>query len=402
MKMVLGALDIGTQTTTLLASEVEDGHVKIIGRVSASSDGLRKGVIRDIEKASSVIQRLRGEMSRKYNVDLYDVMVGFSAHEIRMIPRSGRKSLPRGHEITQEDVADAEENASSENMTDASEVLLQSFRQRYEVNGQSVAEPLGMTGTELIANVLELTAPKTSVDALRSAVTRAGMRVTDIVFSGLAAAETVLDAKAREEGAILIDIGAGTTDYIAFCNGVVAAAGALGVGGNHLTNDLAQAFQLQQKQAEEMKLSRGAAVLQPKLAKDRYPLSMTRFATSDRSVSVHAIQTVTTERVEETFRIVRSMLEETGVLSQIHGSIYLTGGTAALPQITEKVSNIFKRPCTLGSVPDHHHVSMPAEMMDVPFAHATAIGLLLRRTLFLTQEDFRPSVFHRFVTFLKG
>ncbi len=400
--MVLGALDIGTQTTTLLAGEIEDGHINIVGRVSATSNGVKKGVIRDIEKTTGVIQRLRAEMSRKYNVDLYDVMVGFSAHEVQMIPRSGRKSLPRGHEITPDDIDAAEENASSEDMADASEVLLQRFRQRYEVNGQSVAVPLGMTGTELVANVLELTASKTSVDALRSAVTRAGLRVTDIVFSGLAATETVLDARAREEGAILIDFGAGTTDFIAFCNGVVAAAGSLGVGGNHLTNDLAQAFQLQQKQAEDMKLSRGSAVLQPKLTNDRYPLSMTRFATSDRSVSVHAIQTVTTERVEETFRIIRSMLEETGVLPQIHGNIYLTGGSAALPQITEKVSNIFKLPCTLGSAPNQNHVRLPAEMMDAPFAHATEIGLLLCRARILSQEGYRPSLLSRLGSFLRG
>ncbi len=400
MKMVLGALDIGTQKTTLLAGEYEEGRLKIIGRVCASSSGVKKGIIRNIDAMTEVVSRLRAEMSKKYKIDLYDVMVNFSANGIQMLPRIGRKSIVRGHEITPEDVTEAEENAFSEESADASEVLLQRFRQRYEVNGQSVSVPLGMTGTELIANVLELTAPKTSIGALRSAITRAGLRVTDIVFSGVAAAETVLDTKAREDGSIVIDFGAGTTDYIAFCNGVIAAAGSLGVGGNHLTNDLAQAFQLQQKQAEEMKLSRGSAVLQPSLTNDRYPLRVTQFSTSDRSVSVHAIQTVATERVEETFRIVRRLLEENNVLSQIHGCIYLTGGSAALPQIVEKVTNIFKRPCTLG-VPTNN-IRMSPEMMEMPFAHATGVGLLLWRTHFLSQEDRRPSLLSRLASFLRG
>ncbi len=400
MKKLLGALDIGTQTTTLLAGEYEDGRLTVVARVTAPTDGVKKGIIRNIDAVVGVIQRVREEMNKLHDVEIYDVMLAFSAHSITTIGRNGRKSLMRGHEIAQEDVEEAEDNAYTEDVPGSEEVLLQRFRQRYQVNGQLVAVPLGMTGTELVANVLELSAPRSAVDALRTAVTRAGLRVVDVVFAGVAAAEAILDGKSRDDGAIVIDFGAGTTDYVAFCNGVVAAAGTLGIGGSHLTNDLAQAFQVQQRQAEEMKLARGAAMIQPILAADRYPLRMTQFSTADRSVAVHAIQTVTNERVDETFRLVRALLDENGVLQQIHGNVYLTGGAAALPQITEKVGELFGRPCLLG-VPKAQ-IRMTKEMMDEPFRHATALGLLYWRGRYLSSEERSPSVFSRFVSFLRG
>ncbi len=399
MGRVLGALDIGTQTTTLLAGEYEDGRLNIIARVTAQTDGVKKGIIRNIDAVVGVIQRVREEMSKLHGVDIYDVMIAFSAHAILATPRSGRKSLVRGHEITQEDVDAAEDNAYTEEVPGAQEVLLQRFRQRYEVNGQLVAVPLGMTGTELVANVLEVSAPRSAVDSLRTAVARAGLRVVDVVFAGIAAAEAVLDAKARDDGAIVIDIGGGTTDYVAFCNGVVAAAGTLGVGGNHITNDLAQAFQIQQLQAEEMKLARGAAMIQPSLSGDRYPLRMTQFSTADRTVSVHAIQTVTNERVDETLRLVRALLGEQ-VLQQIHGHVYLTGGSAALPQIAEKATAIFGRPCSLGAPKVGIRISK--DMMDEPFRHATVLGLLYWRGRYLSAEEGKPSLFSRFYSFLRG
>ncbi len=399
MGRVLGALDIGTQTTTLLAGEYDEGRLNVIARVTAQTDGVKKGVIRNIDAVVGVIQRVREEMSKLHGVDIYDVMVAFSAHDITTLPRSGRKSLVRGHEIVQEDIDEAEDNAYTEEVPGAEEVLLQRFRQRYEVNGQLVAVPLGMTGTELVANVLEVSAPRSAVDSLRTAVARAGLRVVDVVFAGIAAAEAVLDAKARDDGAVVIDLGAGTTDYVAFCNGVVATAGTLGVGGNHLTNDLAQAFQIQQLQAEEMKLARGAATIQPTLSGDRYPLRMTQFSTVDRSVSVHAIQTVANERVDETLRLIRTLLGE-HVLSQIHGHIYLTGGAAALPQMTEKAGEIFGRTCLLG-VPKAG-IRTTKEMMDEPFRHATVLGLLYWRGRYLSSEEKSPSIFSRFYSFLRG
>ena len=397
MGILLGALDIGTQTTSLVAGEVTDGKLAILGRTETPTQGVKKGVIRDIDSVTAGIRRVCEAMSQEHRVDLVNVSTAFSCGDLRSLVRTGRVSLLPGHAINQDDIEAAEENAQSENAPDAPETLLQRFRQKYLVNDQLVVSPTGMAGAELKANVLELIAPRTALGSLQTAIHQAGLRLVDTVFSGLAAAEAVLDRKAQEDGAVVIDFGAGTVDYLAVCNGVIAAVGAIGVGGAHLTNDLALAFQVTQKQAEEMKLARGAAMIQPDLANARH-LLRTTFSTNDRSVSVHAIQTVTTERVDETFRLVRDALRD--VLPQVHGGIFLTGGTAALPLIADQASAIFGKPCSLG-VPVNV-ANLPDALAQAPYRHATAVGILNWRCRMLTQETYRPTLLARLRAFLKG
>ena len=397
MSMLLGALDIGTQTTSLLAGEYDGEGLTVIGRTSTETHGVRKGFIRDIDAVTAGIRKVRDDMDRRFGIDLAEVTAAISCFGLTAAVRSGQTLLMPGHAIDQDNVDAAEDNAQSVESDDSTNKILQRFRQKYEVNGQPVGTPLGMTGSELVANVLEISVPRTALDALTSAVHHAGLRLVEPAFSGFAASEAVLDAKARNDGALVLDFGDGTIDYIAICNNVVAAAGNLAVGGSHLTNDLALAFQISQAQAEEVKLARGAAQIQSDLANDRYALRTT-FATTERSLSIHAIQTIITERIDETFHILAEQLRD--VLPHIRGAIYLTGGTAALPLITEQACDIFGLPCVLG-IPCNN-VKLPPDMMDEPYRHATAVGLLNWRYRTLSQEDRAPSLFSRIRAFLKG
>ena len=161
MGILLGALDIGTQTTSLVAGEVIDGKLSLIGRTETPTQGLKKGVIRDIDSVTAGIRRVCEAMSHDHRVDLADVSTGFSCGGLRSLVRTGRVSLLPGHAIDQDDVEAAEENAQTEDAADAPEALLQRFRQKYLVNEQLVVSPLGMAGAELKANILELTAPRT-------------------------------------------------------------------------------------------------------------------------------------------------------------------------------------------------------------------------------------------------
>ena len=309
MSILLGALDIGTQTTSLLAGEFDGAGLTVIGRTATETHGVRKGFIRDINAVSAGIRKVRDDMDRRFGIDLADVTASISCFGLSAAVRSGQTLLMPGHAIDQDNVETAEENAQSVEAEDSTDKILQRFRQKYEVNGQPVGTPLGMTGSELVANILEISVPRTALDALTSAVHHAGLRLMDTAFSGFAASEAVLDAKARNDGALVLDFGDGTVDYLAICNNVVAAAGNLAVGGSHLTNDIALAFQISQAQAEEVKLARGAAQIQSDLAKERYALRTT-FATSERSLSIHAIQTIVTERIDETSHILAALLRD--------------------------------------------------------------------------------------------
>lgn len=397
MGMLLGALDIGTSTSRLYAAEIIDRRLEVVACVSVTTIGVRKGVIRNIDAVVGVVTSLQRKMSAEYKIDLYDVVVNFSSMGLQMCHRTGHKTIPLDYEITELDVLDAEENSIADESPDAPDVVVQRFRQKYEVDGHPVNTPLGMTGTELVANVLELRASRLSYEAVKTVVHRAGMRLLDVFFSGVAAMEAVLDNKARDDGAIVLDFGAGIVDYVVICHGVIAKAGTLAVGGSHLTNDLALAFSIPQKMAEELKRSHGAAVLQPERAKERYALEPSQYGIP-RHLSVHAIQTVTTERVDETLRLIHDVLIEENVLHLIHGGVYLTGGTAALPGIVERTAQIFACPCRIG-VPVG--IELPEELRNAPYLHATGVGLLKYRGKLLSQSVSKPSIFSRLLTFFK-
>jgi cell division protein FtsA len=396
---LLGALDIGTQTTTLAAGEVEDGELRVLHVVSTPTYGVRKGVIRNINDVTKSIRKAFTEMSTRYDVDIYDVVAGLSAQDIKTTSRTGVKSFVSLAVMSEEDAIEAQEAAFSTESPNSPDVLLQRFKQRFRVNDQSVENPIGMKGSSLEASLLELTVPRTAIEALHSAIAQAGMRAVDIIFNGCADAAAVLESQTRSDGALVINFGAGTCDYLAISNRIVVAAGTLGIGGQHLTNDLAQAFQVNQDAAERMKIDRGAAQIQPNLASDRYNLSST-FCT-DRSISVHAIQTVTTERVSETLYLLRTILQQQGVSpANLHGGVWLTGGTTALPSITEQVSAIMEAPCRVGVPIDV--LSLPEEVQKEPYRYATAVGLLKWRMQTLANEVRKPSVFTRLRSFFRG
>lgn len=397
MGMLLGALDIGTATTRLYAGEMVDQKCEVLTHVSMPTMGVRKGVIRNIEAVASVISTLQKRMSTEHHIDLYDVEVNFSTMGVQTCHRTGHKAIPPGYEITEADVAEAEDNATVQDVPNAPEVRFQSFRQKYEVDRRPVSTPLGMTGTDLVANVLDLMAPRSSYEAVKTVLHRAGMRSQEIFFSGIAVMDAVLDAKARDDGAIIIDFGAGVVDYAVMCHGVIATVGTLGVGGSHVTNDLAHAFSISQREAEEVKRLHGSAMLQSDRSKERYQLDYSQVSTP-RSISIHAIQTVTTERIDETLRLIYDILVGQNILHHVHGGVYLTGGTAAIPGIVERASQIFACPCRIGVPLD---VELPEEMRQEPFVHATGVGLLKCRARRLSQMVSKPSLLARLLTFFK-
>ena len=396
---VLGALDVGTQTTTLAAGEIDEGKLRVLHVVSVPTYGVKKGVIRNIGDVSKSIRKAFTEMSSRHNVDIYDVVTGLSTQEIKTSLLTGSKSFVSLAVMSEEDALQAQESAYSEELPNSPDVLLQRFKQRFRVNEQSVENPIGMKGNFLEASVLEVTAPRTAVEALHSAIQQAGMRPVDTVFTGCADATAVLNTQMRADGALVINFGAGTCDYLATSNRIVVAAGTLGIGGQHLTNDLAHAFKVTQEVAERMKIERGSAQIQPDLANERYNLLSTFSA--DRNVSVHAIQTVTTERVNETLHLLRKVLHRQGVLpSNLHGGVWLTGGTAALPNIVEQASAILEAPCKIGVPLDV--LDLPEEVRKAPHRYATVIGMLMWRIRALANEEYKPSFFSRLRTFLRG
>jgi len=171
---------------------------------------------------------------------------------------------------------------------------------------------------------------------------------------------------------VLLDLGGGTTNYVAYCNNVISAVGCVAVGGDHITNDIALAFNIPINRAEELKRLEGSAVIDPEVSGRRVVLSAD-VGFAERVLSCKALHTVINARMDETFRVVRSKLDEAGVLPHLGGGVILTGGGAYLRKVTDLAQRVFGLPSRIGLPVNVDGV----DSVEQPAALSTAVGLVL-------------------------
>jgi cell division protein FtsA len=194
--------------------------------------------------------------------------------------------------------------------------------------------------------------------------------VQDVVYAGLASGLSVLSVEQKKGGALVIDLGAGTTEYVAYAGGVIAATGALGVGGDHVTNDIALAFSIPEGLAERCKIEHGGAVITDD-AEGKVSVAP-GVGFGGRTISRQSLLTVMNARVDETLRMVKHRLEEDKVPAHLAAGVVLVGGGAHMPGVTDLAAEIFQMPCTLGRPRD---VSGLATATEGP-EYATCTGLI--------------------------
>jgi cell division protein FtsA len=195
------------------------------------------------------------------------------------------------------------------------------------------------------------------------------LEVRELVLSSLASGHMVTSAEERQNGVLAIDIGAGTTDYVLYRDGVPHTTGVVAIGGTHLTNDLSIGLRLTEGQADKLKLRFGRALVQARDKADKVWLDG-NFAIGDRQFPRLAIEQITAARTWELLEVVKKRLDHAFSPETCAAGVVLTGGTAKLPGIVECAAKLFGTPAHLGEAPD-----WIAENLREPGYH-TALGLL--------------------------
>ncbi len=369
------ALEIGTCRTVVLVGErCQDDGLKVTGLGCVPTIGVCKGIVTDVNQAASSVRKAVALAQESGALSIHSVILAVSGPGIRTAVHTGQVTInPRALQITADDIEDVRENAELF-AVDPRETVLHRLIQHYKVDEQpGIRNPEGMCGSKLALDMLAVTAQSTAVENFLSVARQAGLDVSHTVFSGAVDAVAALTPEQKEAGVALINFGGGKIDYSVFCGGVMAMAGCLSVGGEHITSDLMRAFTLSHAAAEELKKGRAAAIVQPDAAQRRENIRGS-FATQERLVSVKAIQTVTAARVDETLKVLRMIFNQEGVLSHLGAGIVLVGGSSAIPGLTELAQRIFGLPCTIGAPVNIAAWDVPAEH---PAAMTTAAGLIL-------------------------
>ncbi|MBS0465913.1 MAG: cell division protein FtsA [Proteobacteria bacterium] len=402
-KDVVVGLDIGTAKVMAVVAEVlPGGELKLAGLGVAPSNGLKRGVVVNIDATVQSIQQALKEAELMADCKIQRVYTGITGSHIRGLNSTGMVAV-KDKEVTPADVARVVETAKTINISSDQRLLLVE-PQEFVIDGQDVKEPIGMSGMRLEAKIHIVTGAQSAAENIIKCVRRCGLEVEQLMLNPLASSQAVLTDDERELGVAVVDIGAGTTDVAIFTGGAIRHTAVLPIAGDLITSDIAMALRTPTKDAEDIKVESGYAkqLLADPEAQVEVPGLGDR---SPRMLSKQALAGVIEPRVEEIFSLVQQVIRESGYEEVLSSGIVLTGGSCVMPGMVELGEDIFLKPVRRG-IPKYS--SALADMIAQPRA-ATVMGLLeearlarLRGFKVAAKSGSVKTAFGRFKDFIVG
>ena len=367
--LVVG-LDIGTSKVMAVVAEVlPGGELKIAGMGVSPSNGLKRGVVVNIDATVQSIQAALKEAEFMADCKITKVYTGITGSHIRGMNSSGMVAV-KDREVTAPDVARVVETAKAINISTDQRLLLVE-PQEFVIDGQDVKEPIGMSGIRLEAKVHIVTGAQSAAENIIKCVRRCGLDVEQLMLNPLASSYSVLTADEKELGVALVDIGAGTTDVAIVTGGAIRHTAVIPIAGDLITSDIAMALRTPTKDAEDIKVESGFA--KQLLANPEMQVEVPGLGDrGPRMLSRQALAGVIEPRVEEIFSLVLQVIRESGFEEVLSSGIVLTGGSAIMPGMVELGEDIFLKPVRRG-LPQYNGAL--ADMVAQPRA-ATVMGLL--------------------------
>ncbi|MEY2410305.1 MAG: cell division protein FtsA [Verrucomicrobiota bacterium] len=371
---IIVGLEIGTSKVCAVVGEVnpDTSALNIIGVGQSRSRGVRKGEIADPATAAEDVRNAIVEAEQMADVEIRSVYLGITgAHARGFTNRGVHPVASADREIAPEDVEDVIRNAKAINLP-AENYVVHAIRQHFLVDGQDgIIDPVGMFGTRVEVDMHVIHGNFNRLQNPIRVVKGMQLEVESIVFNGLASSLAVLSGEQKEMGALVIDVGGGTTEFVVYGGGIIKYAGVLAVGGDHISNDLAYGLKVPLGRAEELKIQNGAAMVseadkgQTISGTDAHGLPL-------KSVNLEHLRRIMALRLEETFDLIEGQLAQAGLLDFLRAGVFLSGGGAHIPGIQRLAEDIFQVPAQLGRTSS---ISGLKSALDQP-EFSTAIGLV--------------------------
>jgi cell division protein FtsA len=368
---IIVGLDIGTTKICTVIGEVAgDGVLDIIGEGTVPSDGLRKGVVVNLERTIASVRQSILAAQRVAGVEVHSAYVGVAGSHLKALTSHGMAAIRQGMDITRSDVERCIENAQAVPL-EANMEILHVIPQEYVVDGNDgIKDPIGMSGRRLEVDVHLVAAAQGPLANLRRCAEDGGAAVDGLVVQALASGLSVLNRGEREVTTVLIDIGGGTTDVGVFRRGTLTHSAVIPLGGDHVTQDISQLLRIPPDEAERVKKRYGVAL--PELA-DRDVVLEVANPSYTASISTFELAQVIKPRVVEILDLVRSNIEQRmGAMELLAGNVVVTGGASLMPGLDQVASERFRLPVRIGKP---EGVSGLVDVVASP-AHATAVGLV--------------------------
>lgn len=366
---LIAGLDLGTSKITVVVAERDGDEAQIIGIGQAASNGIRKGLIVNLDQAVCSVKQAVSDAQNMVGQDIREVTVAFGGGGATSIRSSGMVSLGRSpRQVMQLDVERVIEAAQADVSVPANQSILHTIPVEYSLDAQGgIDDPLGMSGMRLDVNLQSVIVPTAVIQNVLNCVEKAGLSVSGMVIKPLASALGVLSPEESLAGAAVIDIGGGTTGIAVFTDGRPRHLALISIGGDHITNDVGSVLKLPLNKADEIKKEisifstpeNGAGKLE--------------FAYNNRNYNISAadLREIVKCRIEELFDVlVRPEIKSSGV-SMLLGGIILTGGVSKTDGIDTFLLDMMDLPVRISGPVDAGR--MPPGRNTQEFAAASGI-----------------------------
>ncbi len=390
-KIVVG-LDIGTTKVCVIVGKIDTyGKLEIIGMGRANSEGVKEGVVSNINKTMVAIGEAVEEAEKASGIDIGSVNVGIAGKHIRSFVHKG--SITRktnDDEITVEDL-NRLNNDMYRTVTAPGTEIIHVMPQHYAVDyEENIKDPVGMAGVKLEADFHIITAQTNAIKNIKRSVERAGLKIENLILEPLASSLSVLSEEEKEAGIVLVDIGGGTTDMAIFHDGIIRHTAVIPFGGEIITSDIKQGCAVLSNQAELLKVKFGRTMAED--ASDYEVVSIPGLRNRPpKEISVKNLARIIEARVEEIVDMVHTEILRSGYAGKLAGGVVVTGGGALLQSLQELFELKTGLDTRIG-YPNEHLGKSKNESVKSPI-YATAVGLVLAgfKTIDEREENYLKS-----------
>lgn len=391
---VICAVDVGSsKVATLIAAISESEKINLIGASAVNSRGVKKNQVVDIEQAVGAITESIEAAERMAGYSVSSTFVTIGGPQIESTNSHAVVAVAKQDgEITENDILRVNDAARAITLP-ASKEILHVIPRTFTVDGQEgIKDPIGMSGVRLETDTHIITGSSTSMKNLVRCMDLVGVKVEELVFSGIAASQTVLTETEKELGVILVDIGGETVDLVIFVDGAIAYSSVIPIGARHITSDLAVGLRVSLESSEKIKLYLGktqrSTAMPDSLVDDRRnsrtslsskpkeePLDTRSIGIADEvKLSKKAIiDSIIRPRVREIFELVGKEIKKSGFAAQTPSGLVICGGGASTVGILEQAKFILGYPARIGKI---EGLSGLIDEIDSP-SFAASAGLIM-------------------------
>ncbi len=371
---IVVGLDISSTKVITSVGKYEEGVLDIIGLGKSANQGMRKGMIVDIEETVSAISASLEEAERMAGIPLRGTTIGIDGAHIESEDSKGVIAVSRADgEIAEDDVTRVVEAARAIPNKPNREVL-HVIPKTFIIDGQDgIKDPIGMSGIRLEVDAHIISTSTTAMKNLQRSVEQSGLNINDVVFTPLATSKALLSKRQMEIGVILIDIGSAVTTFSVYEEGDLISCGIVPIGSSHITNDLAIGLRTNLDVAEILKLKHGFALPERVSEKEEVRLS-TIDKNEDGAASTKYISEIIEARLNEILLIIQEKLQLAGKDGTLPAGVILSGGGSKLEGIIELTKETLRLPAQIGT--PIFEISGLVDKLDDP-VYSTSIGLML-------------------------